>query len=89
MITSQAAVIRLQLTAQSFARSRRLAIVSRGLIVATLEVTTLKQRLETPAFEVPPGFTFLEMKSLDGTDSPGTDPRPLSVAVFDLGVSGS
>jgi hypothetical protein len=80
--SARAANARLRMTARAFDRSRRLKISLDGLEVATLTVSESRADYDTPAFRLDPGTRFVTLESLDGADSPGVDPRRLSVALF-------
>jgi hypothetical protein len=75
--------VRLRITAQAFSRARRLQIRSQGAEVATWPVQLSRADFETPEFAIPAGVSFLELTSLDGATPAGSDPRPLSIAVYD------
>jgi len=82
IVTSASASVRLRVAAQSFRRGRRLRVALDGIELATWPVTTDRAMYETPAFSVASGACFVELSSIDGTESPGNDPRRLSIAVF-------
>jgi hypothetical protein len=75
---------KLVLHLQAFRRPRRLQLSVGNTTVATLLITPARNRFETPTFEIPSGINFMEVKSLDGADSPGLDARRLSAALFRL-----
>jgi hypothetical protein len=86
IITSDSARVHLSFTAQALGRPRRLRLAIGESEIATLTVTPERTVYETPEFTAAAGSTFVEWTSLDGADSPGTDPRRLSVALFTLQV---
>jgi len=84
IISSESARIRLKFIAQAFGRARRIQLALNGSVVATIAISTDRTDYETPTFDIAPGGGFLELKSLDGADSPGQDLRRLSIALFRL-----
>src|SRR5262249_27400950 len=85
IISSEQAAVRLKFIAQAFGRVRRIQLKSPDADLAILSISPDKpDYYETPALTMGPGTTFLELNSLDGSDSPGEDARRLSIAVFRL-----
>jgi hypothetical protein len=78
--------IRLKFVAQSFARLRHLELTLNDSLIATIPITTNLASYETPAFRAVPDGQFLQLKSIDGAESPGQDARQLSIALFRLEV---
>lgn len=76
------AAVRLKLTAQAFRRLRHVKLSIGATEIATLAIVTERTDDETPSFQVPAGLTFIDFRSLEGAESPGADPRRLSVAMF-------
>jgi hypothetical protein len=76
--------VRLKFTAQAFGKPRRVELRLDGAVLATISVTADRKEFETTAFRLNPDGRFLELVSLDGADSPGADPRRLSIALFRL-----
>ena len=74
--------VRLKLTAQAFGRLRHVKLSIGATEIATLAIVTERADYETPAFPVPAGLTFIDLTSLEGADSPGADPRRLSMALY-------
>jgi hypothetical protein len=64
-------------------------VILNGADVATLLVTTKNELHQTPVFEMNSGVQFVELESLDGAHSPGSDPRRLSVALFRVDLESS
>jgi hypothetical protein len=86
LVSPSARSIRLRWTGRAFARSRRLALSLNGVDLATVVVSSERGDYRTPWFDVPAGVSFIEVRSLDGTDTPGVDPRRLSVAWYRAAV---
>lgn len=86
IVSSEPANVRLKITAQAFGKARRLTLSLDGSEVTTLVITTDRADYETPEFRVAAGASFVELKSLDGAESPGLDGRRLSAAVFRLEI---
>jgi hypothetical protein len=86
VLSANVTSVRLKLTAQAFGRERRLQLTSNGSVITTIAITPDRKDFETPVFTISPDTKFLELKSLDGADSPGQDARRLSVAIFRLEV---
>jgi hypothetical protein len=84
LVSPAATAVRLKINARAFDRPRRLRFTLRGAEVALLRVGPDRRDYETPPFPVPAGTSFIDVTSLDGADSPGVDPRRLSVAFFRL-----
>jgi hypothetical protein len=78
---------RLRFSAQAFGRPRRLQITTGGTVVDVVPVDVQRADYDTAAFSVPEGLSFLDLVSLNGAESPGPDPRRLSIALFGLQVA--
>jgi hypothetical protein len=78
--------IRLKFMAQSFGRLRHVELTLNDSLIATIPITTSLASYETPAFRAIPDGQFLQLKSIDGAESPGRDARQLSIALFRLEV---
>jgi hypothetical protein len=76
--------IALQLVGQAFHRQRRLHLSLAGSDLGTVVIATERTQYQTPSFRVPAGGAFVEIESLDGAESPATDRRRLSVAMFHI-----
>lgn len=55
-----------------------------GVGVGVLTIAETIGVYRTPAFRLPAGATFMDLESTDGAQSPGADPRRLSIALFEL-----
>jgi hypothetical protein len=77
----------LKIRAASFARPRRVRVLTNRKEIATLTIGTEVNDRSTPSFRVDSGVTFIELQSVDIPESPRNDPRALTVAVHALGVS--
>ena len=78
--------VRLRLTAHAFNESRRIRISLAGSELTTIAVGLSLKRFETPPFELNERVQDLEIESLDGAESPGVDPRRLSIAVHSIAL---
>lgn len=78
------ATVSFKITAQAYRRLRRLRVSVGDVVVATLAVEPNPREYEIPALHVPGGLTFVDFTSLDGSETPGPDPRKLSIAIFRL-----
>ncbi len=74
--------VRLRLTAQAFGPRRRIQLRLGDVEIATLSIAGPRSTYETRLFQLPAGSALVELTSLDGTASPGADPRRLSVALY-------
>jgi hypothetical protein len=83
----KATSVRVRFSAQAFRRPRRLQLTIGGTAVDVVSIGVERADYETAAFPVPDGLSFLDLVSLDGADSPGPDPRRLSIALFSLRIS--
>ena len=83
------ATVQLQLSMRSFKRPRRVRFSIAERTVAVVNVGTTESPHETPAFDIREGATYIDIRSLDGSESAGVDPRRLSVAVFRLKLGGA
>jgi hypothetical protein len=77
-----AARVRLRFSAQALRRPRRLQLTIGDTAVDVVTVGAQRADYETAPFPVPAGLSFLDMVGLDGAESPGTDPRRLSIELF-------
>ncbi|HEY7170210.1 MAG TPA: hypothetical protein VH417_05135 [Vicinamibacterales bacterium] len=75
----KATSVRLQLSARAFRRPRRVQLTIGGTAVDVLTVGAERADYETAPFRIPEGLSFLDVVSLDGAESPGADPRRLSL----------
>ena len=83
LAAARPARVRLRLAAQAFGKDRRLTMSFASTAIATLAVRWREEAdYDTPAFDLPAGISFLDLKSIDGTQSPPRDQRRLSVAFF-------
>ncbi len=75
--------VRLRLAAQAFGKDRRLGISLGSTAIATLPVRWRDEAdYDSPAFDLPAGVSFLDLRSIDAAQAPGRDQRRLSVAFF-------
>jgi hypothetical protein len=75
--------VRLRLAAQAFGKDRGLGLSLGPTAIATLPVRWRDEAdYDTPAFDLPAGVSFLDLRSIDAAQSPGRDRRRLSVAFF-------
>jgi hypothetical protein len=77
---------RLRISAQAFKQPRRAQLMLNGAVVDVVSVGVQRADYETAAFNLPEGLSFLDLVSLDGAESPGPDPRRLSIALFGLQI---
>jgi hypothetical protein len=89
VMSPRSATVRLQLSMRSFKRPRRVRFSIGERTVAVVNVGTTESPQETPAFGIGEGATYIDISSLDGSESGGVDPRRLSVAVFRLKLGGA
>lgn len=73
--------IRMKIRALSFGRPRRVQLLVNGDPLGVLTIGTDLSDYGTQAIQIAGGITFIELVSLDGTNSPGPDRRHLSVAL--------
>jgi hypothetical protein len=75
---------RLRLRAWAHERPRRLSLRLGRAPIGTFDVPLSLVTLETPEFQASAGSSVIEIRSLDGADRAGEDPRHLSVAVAEI-----
>jgi len=75
---------RLRFSAQAFRQPRRIQLMMGGTVLDVVSFGVQRADYETATFRVADGLSFLDLVSLDGAESPGADPRRLSVALFGL-----
>lgn len=83
-IAAEPVPVRLAFVAQAFGRVRRLQLVANSTSIVTMPIGPDRAAYETPTFLLTPDVQFIELRSLDGADSPGVDQRPLSIALYRL-----
>jgi hypothetical protein len=89
VMSPRPATVQLKLSLQSFKRPRRVRFSIGERTVAVVNHGTTESPQETPAFDIGEGATYIDISSLDGSESAGVDPRRLSVAVFRLKLGGA
>jgi hypothetical protein len=82
VLSTDSARVRLQLILEAFGRPRRVRVEVNAVEITTLSVAQARGLYQVSSFQIPGGTTFIDLKSVDGADSPGADPRRLSVALF-------
>jgi hypothetical protein len=82
LMTPESTSVALQLTAQAFARPRRVRISLQGQPLAVITIRAERSRYEIGPLDIQRGVSVLELESLDAADSPPHDPRRLSIALF-------
>jgi hypothetical protein len=88
LLSPEPARVSLRFVAQAFAKPRRLRITAGDVSIGDLLIEPGRGGYRTPPFDVGSGPTFIVLTSLDGADSPGSDPRQLSVAFYNLALAG-
>ncbi len=82
VLASAPTPVRFRITAQAFHRARRLRFGIGDAEATTIIVEREARDYETRPLQVPAGLTFVDLTSLDGSESAAPDPRRLSVAFF-------
>ena len=70
-IAAEPVRVRLTFVAQAFGRVRRLQLVANGSSIVTIPIGPDRAAYQTPAFLLTPDVRFVELRSLDGADTPG------------------
>jgi hypothetical protein len=84
LLAGDSVPVQLKFVAQAYQRTRRVQLTLNGSEIATIAISTDRAEYRTPAFQMPPGSGFVEIKSMDGAEAPGVDARLLSIALFRL-----
>ncbi len=91
LVPANSGGIKLRIQGQAFNRPRKLVLQNdKGQQIAHLTVNLEQTEYESEFFRLPPGENWLNLVSLDGTDSPGSldarskDNRNLSVLIYKL-----
>ena len=86
VLSDAAAHVSLRLSAVALGGLRHLALSIHGAEIGTLAITSDLADYETPRFHIPGGLVFVDLKSIEPAESPGADPRHLSVALYRIGL---
>jgi hypothetical protein len=77
----------LNVTARALERPRRIAVSLDGADVGTVEITREPATRASLILSLNPGIHRVDIRSLDGADVAGSNPRALSIALFEASLA--